>query len=317
MIGDLAKTFRDSVFILLTTTACVTVAADQVDDVKFLLSSMSSATRQLDYQGLFTFEVGGSLDTYKIVHRVEGDKEFERLQRLNGQEREIVRSGQPVDCLSPGNKLLRGLIGNVDDPSTLLANYRFVVHGDERIAERNSSVVQLLPIDNDRYGYTIGIDHETYLPLKILLVGPDRLVLERFQFIELKTGSDVEGVARQSTAQIDSVRAENANCDDQEAAPVLGNWSIAWLPKGFVFAGERQTSNGDHMLTFTDGLATFSVFISSDSSRPPVMEARARLGATTAFMARRVWDKTAYSVTVVGEIPAGTAQRVVSSINPK
>lgn len=316
MIGDLTKAVRFCVALSAGAAVSATVLADQVDDVKSLLSSMSSATRHLDYEGLFTFEVGGSLDTYKIVHRIEGNKEFERLQRLNGQQREIVRSGQSVDCLSPGNKLLQGLIGDVDDPASLLENYRFVVHDDERIAERSAAIVQLLPIDNDRYGYTLGIDQATHLPLKILLIGPNRLVLERFQFVELKTGANVESAATESTAQVDPVQAETASCDD-EPTPVMEDWSIAWLPKGFVFAGERRTGNGDHMLTFTDGLATFSVFISSDSNRPPVMEARARLGATTAFMARRVWGQTVYSVTVVGEIPAGTAQRVVSSINPK
>jgi sigma-E factor negative regulatory protein RseB len=261
---------------------------------------------------LFTFEVGGSLDTFKIDHRIEQGIEIEKLQRLNGEPREINRAEQFNECLSPGKQLLHELMARVGQADDLLLNYRFNLQTNERIAERPALVVNLIPVNADRYGYSIGIDQVTKLPLRIILLAPNNLYLERMQFIELE---EFSGDATSTPVFANASNAASTCQHDQ--TPSLEGWTLAWLPSGFVFAGQRKVATGDDMLLYTDGLASFSVFIGRADAKPPVREARAQLGATTVYMARRDWQQSSHSVTVVGEVPLATAQRIAANINPQ
>lgn len=69
------------------------------------------------------------------------------------------------------------------------------------------------------------------------------------------------------------------------------------------------------MLMFTDGLATFSVFI--DSANEGVPEGVAQRGATLAMMIGVEHNNQLYRITIVGEIPVVTAQRIAQGILPR
>jgi len=64
--------------VLLLVVAPASWADSDNDRVADVLGKMSTAMRELNYRGLFTFEFGSSLDSYKIVHRVANGKEHER-----------------------------------------------------------------------------------------------------------------------------------------------------------------------------------------------------------------------------------------------
>ncbi|MGQ9425884.1 MucB/RseB C-terminal domain-containing protein [Gilvimarinus sp. F26214L] len=289
---------------------------DGVDQANRVLKKMSTAVRELNYRGLFTYEVGGALDTYKIIHRVEGETEHERLLKLNGPQREVIRAGHTVDCLSRGDQLLRGVLRPARG-SELHNHYEFHLTGDERVADRPAFLVQVVPRDEHRFGYTLAIDKKSGLPLMAMRVSTDKRVMERIQFVQLNVGGNIE----QEELRPDSAQARQAAHDfiecestDPESAPP--DWSAGWLPSGFVYAGQRQLDNGDHMLTYTDGLATFSIFISPANSRPAI-QGRAQIGATVAYVNQRVWSQQPHSVTVVGEVPFATAQQVVAGLEPR
>jgi sigma-E factor negative regulatory protein RseB len=290
--------------------------SETAEQVNRVLRQMSTAVREMNYRGLFTYEVGGSLDTYRIVHRVEDGTEYERLQKLNGPEREIVRSGHMIDCLSRGDQLLRGIIRSAEHPSELRSNYHFYLTGDERVADRAASVVHVVPKDNHRFGYTLAIDKQSGLPLKAMRVNTDKRVMERIQFVELIVGEAISEADLQPSSE--RHRQAPNNLMDCEANAKEGDprWKASWLPAGFVFSGQREIANGDHMQTYTDGLATFSVFVSQANTRPAI-EGRAQIGATVAFVNQRFWNDQPHSVTVVGEIPFATAQRVVAGMEPR
>lgn len=284
--------------------------------VNRILKQMSTAVRELNYHGLFTYEVGGVLDTYRIVHRVEDGIEYERLRRLNGDEREIVRRGHAIDCLSRGDELLRGILRSTEQPSLLHDNYRFYLTGDDRIADRAAAVVHIVPRDQHRFGYTLAMDKKTGLPLMVMRVNTDRRVMERIQFIDLAVGSSVSDDDVQTRGQHQEAGHDLIDCQQEEAPRAEpARWTAQWLPSGFVRAGEREIDNGDYMLTYTDGLATFSIFVSPPHSRV-LVEGRAQIGASLAYMNQRIWNEGAQSVTVVGEIPFATAQRVVAELEP-
>lgn len=308
---------KSIILILLSAPLLVpSVFADNNGDpVVRILKQMSSAVRELNYRGFFTYEVGGGLDTYRIVHRVEDGIEHERLRRLNGGEREIVRSGNAVDCLSRGDQLLRGILRSADKSSRLHDNYHFYLTGDERVADRIATVLHIVPKDQHRFGYTLAVDRKTGLPLKIMRVNTDRRVMERIQFIELRVGERSDDDDAELSA-FDKSDASPRTCSAERDVDNPGQrWTVGWMPAGFIPAGEREIDNGDYMLTFTDGLATFSVFISPPNSRI-LVEGRAQIGASMAYMNQLVWNQAAHSVTVVGEIPFATAERVVAELAP-
>ncbi|MCW8196456.1 transcriptional regulator [Proteobacteria bacterium 005FR1] len=288
---------------------------DTAEQVNRVLREMSTAVRELNYRGLFTYEVGGSLDTYRIVHRVENETEYERLQKLNGPEREIIRAGHMTDCLSQGDQLLRGIVRSAENSSELKDNYHFYLTGDERVADRSASIVHIVPKDSHRFGYTLSIDKQSGLPLKAMRVNTDKRVMERIQFVELTIGGEIsESDVEPSSAQPRQAPHNLIDCQPQATGEPA--WKATWLPPGFVYSGQRAIENGDHMQTYTDGLATFSVFVSAANTRPAI-EGRAQIGATVAYVDQRFWKDQPHSVTVVGEIPFATAQRVVAGVEPR
>jgi sigma-E factor negative regulatory protein RseB len=90
------------------------------------------------------------------------------------------------------------------------------------------------------------------------------------------------------------------------------------LPSGFVLSSYKANrSTGKETWVYTDGLATFSIFIdSSEVSKnfPPV---QATLGTTVAVLNKVNLNNTQYAITVVGEIPTLTAQQIVADISPR
>ena len=81
-----------------------------------------------------------------------------------------------------------------------------------------------------------------------------------------------------------------------------------WLPDGFKLVGMR----GDR-LHFTDGLATFSVFIET-LALPPMPDLATTEGGTVLITRRH--KTTGPQITVVGEVPVRTARRVAESVAP-
>lgn len=311
---SMRRNFIIFIVLALPLFAPVVAASSGGEPVIRILKQMSTAVRELDYRGLFTYEVGGGLDTYRIAHHVEEGIEYQRLRRLNGGERDIIRSGQAVDCLSRGDQLLRGIVRSADQ-SSLHNNYYFYLTGDERIADRIAAVLHIVPKDHHRFGYTLAVDRKTGLPLKIMRVSTDRRVMERMQFIDLRVGDGL-GEDDAELIELQERGASSTECNaESEISNSQHRWVVQWLPAGFIAAGERQIANGDYMLSFTDGLATFSVFVSPPNSRL-LVEGRAQVGASTAYMNQRVWNQVAHSVTVVGEIPFATAERVVAELAP-
>lgn len=293
----------------------VAVATEDQVQIKALLKQMSESVRSLNYRGLFTYEHGGSLSTLRVVHSVRDGIEYERLQHLSGPEREVLRQGQRVDCLTPGDQLLRGRFDVFGEQfEGLDSYYHFYIRGEERVAGREVINIQVKPRDAYRYGYSLAIDKLTGLPLKSLLIDPNMHVLERFQFVELELGPSIgESDYQAVTSQHRVVDHEISPCNLSRPNKSEG-WRANWLPKGFVFSGQRKTESGQDMFMYTDGLTAFSVFVGVpiDSRQPDI---KAQRGATIAYMHNIVRNSQPYQVTVVGEVPPNTAQRVAYNMN--
>ncbi|MFT7220302.1 MAG: sigma-E factor negative regulatory protein RseB, partial [Candidatus Azotimanducaceae bacterium] len=183
--------------------------------------------------------------------------------------------------------------------------YRLSVHGEDRVAGRMAVKVSISPRNNDRYGYRLWLDQKTGLLLQSHLIDRGK-VKELFQFTNLTIGEDIP-VEYLASAIIGETVSHALAFDmgERTEKPVL---RVNWLPDGF-----RAVRSRGNRLHFSDGLATFSVFIEKPGSvgLPDMVTTR----GGTVVITRRL-NGSGPQITVVGEVPVQTARRVADSVEP-
>lgn len=282
--------------------------ADKSADLEYWLSKLAQAATELEYSGLVTFEHAGMLETLQVVHAVRDGGQVERVHYLTGEPRELISYGNNVNCLNRDDPAARASLWSWSRvrQQEMRQNYQFILHGEERIANRETLVIEARPRDGHRLRMLVNLDRETGLPLKTMLVNSRSRVLERYQFVQLDL-SPVEDDELQPESA-DARRIDNNGpCDIAQS-----RWGLTWLPNGFKQVAVKALADGD-MLVYSDGLSVFSVFVQRlvDLGFRGVAER----GATVAYMERTEIDGTHYTVTVVGEIPATTAQQLAQGVS--
>jgi len=280
------------------------------------LVRLSQAEQQQSFQGTFVYERNGSFSTHNIWHRVQDGKIRERLLQLDGSAQEVMRIDGHTQCVS--GTLVAGL-GNAPDgtaraldPQKLKNWYDLAVIGKSRVAGRQAVIVALTPKDQHRYGFELHLDKETGLPLKSLLLNDKGQLLERFQFTRLNIGEPSEGDL-QASADCKAVAQ-----DPIKATAVKAAWHSDWLPPGFELTNSLVRKDPDtkvqvSSLMYDDGLARFSVFL-EPLNGATATDTRTQLGPTAAVSRRLTTPQGEMMVTVVGEIPIGTAERIALSM---
>ncbi|WP_165664085.1 MucB/RseB C-terminal domain-containing protein [Metapseudomonas otitidis] len=270
---------------------------------------------QQNFQGTFVYERSGSFSTHQIWHRVDASQVRERLQQLDGPAQEVVRVDGRTQCVS--GALADQMGGQVWpardlDAAQIAKSYEIRVVGESRVAGRAAVVLSLVPRDQHRYGFELHLDRETGLPLKSLMLNDKGGLLERFQFTQFETVRP-EDAELQPGVDCQAVSFSEAPMGQASA------WHSDWLPPGFSLSSSTQrrspaSSDTVVCLLFGDGLARFSVFLE------PLHGARVEdivpyeLGPTVAVSRRLSTADGDVMVTVVGEIPVGTAERVALSM---
>jgi len=281
------------------------------------LQRLAEAERTQSFQGTFVYERNGSFSTHRIWHRVEeGGVVHERLLQLDGPAQEIVRADGRTQCVSGPlfNQVVDGQAWPAPDlnAAQLAEWYELRIIGESRVAGRKAVVLGLLPRDQHRYGIELHLDEASGLPLKSLLVNDKGQLLERFQFAELDLSAAPAPESLQPTADCQPVRTIKVE------ATATGDWRSDWLPPGFelrTISQRRSPASEEAVacLVYGDGLASFSVFL-EPLRGVSVEDARTQLGPTVAVSRRLKTDDGDVMVTVVGEIPLGTAERVALSM---
>lgn len=290
-------------------------SAGEDAEITQLLHKMASVPQTLNYQGSFTYQHkdNPSLQSFRITHWVQDGVEHERLQHLNGTEREVLRSGKAIGCETLGAQLLQGKVSQLGvNIARMDQYYRFEIRGPERVAGREATALLALPLDGFRHSSLLTIDNETGLVLKSWLVDESARPLERYQFIDVNFNPDLTEIDQQPVAKLQrSATAQLSECNPSQLKQ-SERWQLAWVPPGFAFVGQRQVRNQIDMLMYTDGLTTFSVFIEAAVGAIP--EGVASRGATLAVMDSLTYQGKNYRITVVGEIPVVTAQKIAQNI---
>ncbi|MDM8350437.1 MucB/RseB C-terminal domain-containing protein [Pseudomonas sp. sp1636] len=281
------------------------------------LRRLAEAERSQGFQGTFVYERNGSFSTHSVWRRVEGAGVVrERLLQLDGPAQEVLRVDGRAQCVS--GSLVDQAADHQEWPARelntlrLLDSYDPRVIGKSRVAGRAAVVLALSPRDQHRYSVELHLDQESALPLKSLLLNDKGQLLERFQFTRLEVGAVPSEEALQPSASCRPVRVAKATAEVVEA------WRSDWLPPGFTLSSvteRRSPASSEQVacLVYDDGLARFSVFI--EPLRGVMVEdARSQLGPTAVVSRRLATADGDVMVTVVGEVPLGTAERVALSM---
>ncbi|MCO7597495.1 MULTISPECIES: MucB/RseB C-terminal domain-containing protein [Pseudomonas] len=293
------------------------LAANSSPEASEWLGRLARAEQEQSYQGSFVYERNGSFSSHDIWHRVQDGQVSERLLQLDGAAQEIVRVDGKVQCVS--GSLVSGVgtppdsAPRVLDPLKLMSWYDLAVAGRSRVAGRDAVIVTLSPRDQHRYAFELHLDRRSGLPLRSLMLNDKGQLLERFQMTRLDTDdqpSDDDLRASAACKPIERIAATSS-----EAA---AGWRSDWLPPGFELINSsvrRDPARNSTVssLMYDDGLARFSVFLEPVKDDAGT-DTRAQLGPTVAVSRHLNTPKGKVMVTVVGEIPLGTAERVALSM---
>lgn len=289
------------------------VAADAQD----WLQRLADAEQRQSFQGVFVYERNGSFSTHEVWHQVQqGGEVRERLLQLDGPAQEVVRVNGRTQCVSGAlsDQMSDGQVWPARrlDAKQLAEWYDLRLAGESRVAGRPAVVLTLAPRDQHRYGFELHLDRDTGLPLKSLLLSDKGQLLERFQFTRIDTTGDLDDGKLQPGESCKAVRVSEV----PKGKPA--HWRSEWLPPGFSLTSaleRRSPASSDPVssLLYSDGLARFSVFL-EPLHGAVVEDARSQLGPTVMVSKRVSTADGDVMVTVVGEIPLGTAERVALSM---
>ena len=316
---------------LLICLSSNSIAGDLFD----MLQRMSDADLKQNYQGTFILRKSDELSTLRVLHGSDKNGMWESLEALNGEPNKVVRRNNQVISIFPERELvtIRHASGKQPLHPQLPANidqlelfYTINRLDDDRIANHQTLVVDLIPKDKLRYGYRYWVDKETGMLLRCDLVSEDKTVVEQMMFTSLSyLQNSPEPTVKLS--QFAEFKQQVFEKPDIEKEPLQTKWAVKRLPKGFVLTqktmryskavrnnskniddGEKQAPDLLH-LVYSDGLASVSVFIEQSQGVDGHMQGASTMGAINAF-GNLIED---YFVTVVGEVPGKTVQSMAQS----
>ena len=340
------KLYQGILLYLLTSNS---FAADLFD----MLKRMSDADRNQNYQGTFILRKSDNLATLRVTHGVDDNGVWESIEALNGEPKKVLRHNNRVISVFPDRELVTirhtdinqslhpQLPKNIDQLELFYSINRL---SDDRIANHQTLVVDLLPKDQYRYGYRYWVDKDTGMLLRCDLVAEDenkeKKVVEQMMFTSLAYLTE----APSQSFELKQFEQYKQHALDEPVIDVTQSiqqrWVVNRLPDGFMltqstmrysqplaaarnYSAAADSSAADSSettlsttsppdllhLVYSDGLASVSVFIEENKGIEKHLLGVASMGAVNAF-GRSVDD---YFVTVVGEVPVKTVESMAQS----
>jgi len=294
------------------------------------LMRIHEASRKRSYVGTFVVSSGAAMSSARIWHVCQGDEQVERVETLTGLPRTVYRHNDQVSTFMPDTKVMlserRESLGMFPDllksANTGIADfYTAKAMGVDRVAGVQTDVVELLPKDNLRFAYRIWAEAKSGLVLKMETLAEDGRLLERAAFSELqldvplkmdkllKLMETTDGY-RVEKLQLQKTTAQNEGWMLKTPVPGFKSVSCYRRPmSGNIAVGRAEPMQW----TFSDGLASVSLFIEPYDRRHHHQTSSLSIGATQTITRRL----DAYWVTVMGEVPLGTLQLFASALERK
>ena len=283
------------------------------------------AGHQTDYSGVFVYQFGNQVETSSIVHINDADREYEKLESLDGPKRELIRhDGQvwsydhdklvQLDSRQGGNRFPSLL---PEQLSALKANYQVKLLGVERVAGYNAQVILFQPKDNLRYTHKLWIHTDTGLLLKAAVLGEKNRIVEQYAFTQLQLGGKVDR-SWGGTCDLADMHGKTLATTPETAKSypsTNSGWVADGLPAGFNKILEiLRPMPGKHapvtQIVYSDGLSAISIFIEPDDKDEDDVDGLSSRGAVNLY--HKVLDQ--HLITIVGEVPPHTVMQVADSV---
>lgn len=301
--------------------------AQPQDSAGQLLQRMIKASRALNYEGTFAYIQGQDVDVMALVHSNKDGHERQRMYSLSGAPREVLVQNDQVTCLLPSKRLAIKIarytrspfpISFPSDLSTLKPNYRFRLDGTDRVVNRPTRIVEVVPNDHFRYGYKLWLDDGSGLVLRSALVDRHGHYLEQLIFTRFQLKSHIDPAdLNPSITDMPSVKVvtEPVGNDASDNKP---DWSVTRVPPGFhrvMYQSHtaKADSQTNEQMVFSDGLATVSVFVEQLTGKP-LLRGASRIDTMNAYGV--VLNKR-LQVLAVGEVPQQTVRMIATSTRMK
>ena len=318
--------------LLITAQAQASQTATQSLDARGWLDRMSHAFKEQNYRGVLIYGDNQHWETLQITHGVMNGVEYERLLHLTGEPREVIRKGHDITCIHPGEHVVR--LSSHQNPLSkefvhqsgeIDSYYQLGVEPGERIAGRETQRVLVAPQDNYRYGYRLWLDQTSGLLLRSDLVDQQGKVLERFQFAEVEIGEAIPAKDFDPQSSGHRVAAHLMGHEVEESSAQTRDWQLGWVPRGFMEAASQvqrtetsgKTKGALATLMYTDGLAAITLFVDKADGQQDMPGMSQQWGVTAAVVRYLTTDSGRYRVTVVGEVPLMTVEKIAASVMPQ
>lgn len=307
------------ILLILLLVSGFSAFAEQVNSKSYRkeLESIVKAQAQQSFEGKLVYSRPNyKIETY-IHQQIAGDGQVKQWIRMLGSEEGFFNVNGKIQCITKGyknkfriNSILQSI--KVSDLDGLLKDYSVSSGNGFTVAGRETEELVFISKDKDRYIYKLAFDKLTHFPLAFVFLDDQDRVLEQASFTEFKPLLPED----MHVASLKHCVAVSYADNDGEKK---GLWSVSMLPNGFTLVQINSNSKlQDEHQVYSDGLVSFSVFI-----EPLLNEhldgIKRNLGATV-FVSHQLVDlktKNKYLVTVVGEIPLATAERIISSVHIK
>ena len=326
---------------------------NDASDIQKLLLRMQQAAQQLNYSGTFVYQQANQIRTSRIAHGYDGHTELEKLELLDGRQKEYIRRNDVVTCYLPDTKTIQVEKNVVQEafpavingsPVALFSGYQIKKTDISRVAGVDCQTLSFEPKDTYRFGYRLCIDLNSGLLLRAQTVNQKHEVIEQIAFTQLSFNDFDQSVFQSSFSHTSNWPVENMTVQSK----VNSGWVVQFLPAGFkkmreikriIPISERVQENeaaasGSNVADEKKNAVTHPAgqklrqqqviqMIFSDGLSAfsvfiePIsagrVEGSLRQGAVT-IMGKRQGD---YWLTVVGEVPFSAMSEVINSIEYK
>jgi sigma-E factor negative regulatory protein RseB len=294
------------------------------------LMRMHEASRKRSYVGTFVVSSGAAMSSARIWHVCQGDQQVERVETLTGLPRTVYRHNDQVHTFMPDSKVMlrerRESLGMFPDllksaNSGIADFYSAKAMGSERVAGIQADVIELVPKDKLRFAYRIWAEDKSGLVLKLETLSEGGQVLEQAAFSELQLDVPLKmDKMLKMMETTDGYRVEKLQLQKTTAhaegwvlkTPVPGFKSVSCFKRptsGRIAAGHAEPMQW----TFSDGLASVSLFVEPYDRRHHQQASSLSIGATQTITRRL----DTFWVTVMGEVPLGTLKLFASGLERK
>ncbi|MEM8594789.1 MAG: MucB/RseB C-terminal domain-containing protein, partial [Pseudomonadota bacterium] len=298
----------------------VTWAKPSSTEAKSWIKKMAMNADKLNYSGIVSYQYGDVLVSAKMEQRDIKGKKHTRLVYLDGGQGGFIGEDNKVMFMGAksakkekqSKQLVNSNIQSLPRRlSSLGDTYRLTMNGQKKVAGRTAVVVKMEPTDPFRYAHKLYIDKQTSLLLKTETMGDGSVPLERFQFMQvnLNPAKNDNFLAAIETTKKAVVSTMNVMAGSPRNTL---DWELSWVPKGYSLVSSKKDSSSRESCLYTDGMSSFSVYVEPKTRK--FKEGVMRQGASIVVSKSVNLKRKQSVVTVAGDIPITTAERIVRSV---